>query len=68
MKDQNFEIIAAAQETWNRAEVALRDALDALGVPYEPVLGEAAASILQLAVAGALAWPAGRKRLKAPPK
>jgi|SRR5436309_3378003 len=33
-----------------------------------PVLGEAAASILQLAVAGALAWPAGRKRLKAPPK
>ena len=33
-----------------------------------PVMGEAAASILQLAVVGALAWPAGRERLKAAPR
>jgi threonyl-tRNA synthetase len=30
------------EDVWNRAEQALRDALDALGVPYVPVLGESA--------------------------
>ena len=33
---------AGDRETWARAETALRDALDALSVPYEPVYGEAA--------------------------
>src|SRR5579884_568788 len=32
----------ADEEKWNRAEEALRSSLDALGIEYEPVLGEAA--------------------------
>ncbi|MGI8968174.1 MAG: threonine--tRNA ligase [Chloroflexota bacterium] len=33
---------AGDEETWTNAEKVLRDALDALGVPYKPVFGEAA--------------------------
>jgi len=36
------EKFVADEDKWNRAEQALRDALDALVVSYEPVLGEAA--------------------------
>lgn len=36
------EKFVADEEKWNRAEQALREALDSLGVPYDPVLGEAA--------------------------
>lgn len=32
----------ADEDKWERAEIALRNALDTLGVTYEPVLGEAA--------------------------
>ena len=38
----NMEKYAGDAETWSRAEKALRDALDALGVRYVPVQGEAA--------------------------
>jgi threonyl-tRNA synthetase len=36
------EKFVADEEKWSAAEHALRDALDALGVQYDPVLGEAA--------------------------
>ncbi|HEX8919214.1 MAG TPA: threonine--tRNA ligase [Chloroflexota bacterium] len=36
------EKFVADEDKWNRAEQALRDALDALGVEYRPVVGEAA--------------------------
>ena len=39
---ENMEKYAGDADTWVRAEQALRDALDALGVPYIPVQGEAA--------------------------
>lgn len=38
----DVEKFVADEEKWNRAEQALRDALDALGVKYVPVAGEAA--------------------------
>lgn len=39
---ENMEKYAGDAETWRRAEEALKTALDSLGVPYEPVYGEAA--------------------------
>jgi threonyl-tRNA synthetase len=38
---QHPEKYAGNEETWSRAEQALRDGLDALGVRYEPAEGEA---------------------------
>jgi threonyl-tRNA synthetase len=39
---EDTEKFVADEEKWTRAENALREALDRLGVPYEPVQGEAA--------------------------
>lgn len=39
---QDTEKFVADEEKWTLAESALRDALDRLGVPYDPVQGEAA--------------------------
>ena len=42
LRDQDSEKFVADDEKWARAERALRDALDAAGISYEPVAGEAA--------------------------
>ena len=42
LRDQDSEKFVADDEKWARAERALRDALDATGISYEPVTGEAA--------------------------
>ncbi|MCA1738569.1 MAG: threonine--tRNA ligase, partial [Actinobacteria bacterium] len=42
LRDQDSEKYVADDEKWVRAETALRDALDAVGIAYEPVAGEAA--------------------------
>jgi threonyl-tRNA synthetase len=42
LRDQDSEKFVADEEKWVRAERALRDALDAAGISYEPVAGEAA--------------------------
>ena len=42
LRDQDSEKFVADDEKWARAEHALRDALDAAGIYYEPVAGEAA--------------------------
>ncbi len=42
LRDPDDTKYIADEEKWARAEVALRDALDAAGIPYEPVAGEAA--------------------------
>ena len=42
LRDQDSEKFVADDEKWARAERALRDALDAAGISYEPAAGEAA--------------------------
>ena len=42
LRDPDGAKYIADDEKWARAEEALRDALDAAGIEYEPVLGEAA--------------------------
>jgi threonyl-tRNA synthetase len=42
LRDPDDTKYIADEEKWARAEKALRDALDAAGIPYEPVAGEAA--------------------------
>jgi threonyl-tRNA synthetase len=42
LRDPDDTKYIADEEKWARAEEALRDALDAAGIPYEPVPGEAA--------------------------
>jgi threonyl-tRNA synthetase len=42
LRDPDGAKYIADEEKWARAEEALRDALDAAGIEYEPVLGEAA--------------------------
>jgi threonyl-tRNA synthetase len=42
LRDPESAKYIADEEKWTRAEEALRDALDAAGIGYEPVLGEAA--------------------------
>src|SRR5215207_4296497 len=42
LRDQDSEKFVADDEKWARAERALRDALDATGISYEAVAGEAA--------------------------
>ena len=42
LRDQDSEKYVADDEKWTRAEDALRHALDAAGIAYEPVAGEAA--------------------------
>ncbi len=42
LRDPDSAKYIADEEKWTRAEEALRDALDAAGIEYEPVLGEAA--------------------------
>jgi threonyl-tRNA synthetase len=42
LRDQDSEKFVADDEKWARAERALRDALDAPGISYEPAAGEAA--------------------------
>src|ERR687893_30470 len=42
LRDQNSEKFVADDERWALAERALRDALDAAGISYEPAAGEAA--------------------------
>jgi threonyl-tRNA synthetase len=42
LRDQDSEKFVADDERWARAERALRDALDAAGISYEPAAGEAA--------------------------
>ena len=42
LRDPDSAKYIADEEKWARAEEALRDALDAAGIKYEPVLGEAA--------------------------
>jgi len=42
LRDQDLEKFVADDEKWARAERALRDALDAAGISYEPAAGEAA--------------------------
>jgi threonyl-tRNA synthetase len=42
LRDPDDTKYIADEEKWARAEAALRDALDAAAIPYEPVVGEAA--------------------------
>jgi threonyl-tRNA synthetase len=42
LRDPDSAKYIADEEKWTRAEEALREALDAAGIEYEPVLGEAA--------------------------
>jgi threonyl-tRNA synthetase len=42
LRDREAGKYVADDEKWTRAEEALRDALDASGIPYDPVEGEAA--------------------------
>jgi threonyl-tRNA synthetase len=42
LRDEDSDKYVADDEKWARAEGALRDALDASGIAYEPVAGEAA--------------------------
>ena len=42
LRDPDSDKFVADDEKWARAEQALRDALDAAGITYEPVVGEAA--------------------------
>jgi len=42
LRDVDSDKYVADEEKWARAEQALRDALDAAGIAYEPVSGEAA--------------------------
>jgi threonyl-tRNA synthetase len=42
LRDQETGKYVADDEKWTRAERALRDALDATGIPYSPATGEAA--------------------------
>src|SRR5215210_4156525 len=42
LRDPDSDKFGADDEKWARAEQALRDALDASGIIYEPVVGEAA--------------------------
>jgi threonyl-tRNA synthetase len=42
LRDPDSAKYIADEEKWTRAEEALRDALNAAGIEYEPVLGEAA--------------------------
>ncbi len=42
LRDPDSAKYIADEEKWTRAEEALREALDAAGIGYEPVLGEAA--------------------------
>jgi threonyl-tRNA synthetase len=42
LRDQETGKYVADDEKWTRAEGALRDALDATGIPYRPATGEAA--------------------------
>ncbi len=42
LRDQETGKYVADDEKWTRAEGALRDALDATGIPYSPATGEAA--------------------------
>lgn len=42
LRDREAGKYVADDEKWHRAEEALRDALDASGIPYDPVEGEAA--------------------------
>ena len=42
LRDRGSDKYVADDEKWNRAEEALRQALDAAGIAYEPVEGEAA--------------------------
>jgi threonyl-tRNA synthetase len=42
LRDPDDTKYIADEEKWARAEKALRDALDAVNIPYEPVAGEAA--------------------------
>ncbi len=42
LRDPDSDKFVADDEKWARAEQALRDALDAAGIAYEPVAGEAA--------------------------
>ena len=42
LRDPDSAKYIADEEKWTRAEEALREALDAAGIDYEPVLGEAA--------------------------
>ncbi len=42
LRDPDSKKYISDEEKWERAEEALRSALDAAGIPYEPVRGEAA--------------------------
>lgn len=42
LRDPDNSKYIADEDKWTRAEEALREALDATGIPYEPVRGEAA--------------------------
>ncbi len=42
LRDQETDKYVADDEKWTRAEEALKDALDATGIPYRPAAGEAA--------------------------